>query len=70
MRMDAAETSLADAISRVSDEIGRIVSERQTLRARSADGDALESNRRRLVSAQAELSRLLIARHAPHAAAR
>jgi len=66
----ANESDLADAISRLSDEIGAIVSERQALRGAGANAATLESNRRRLATAQAELSRLLIERHVPHAAAR
>ena len=66
----ANEGALVDAISRLSDEIGAIVSERQALRGSGANAATLESNRRRLATAQAELSRLLIERHAPHAAAR
>jgi len=63
------ETDRADPVARLGDEIGRIVSERQALRAAGAGGGALESNRRRLVRAQGELSRLLIDRHLPHRAA-
>ena len=66
----ASESALTDAISRLSDEIGAIVSERQALRGAGANTATLESNRRRLATAQAELSRLLIERHAPHATAR
>ncbi len=50
-------------------EIGRIVAERQHLRAAGASTTALEENRRRLTRAQAELSRLLIERHLRHPAA-
>ncbi|HST18034.1 MAG TPA: hypothetical protein VLK36_10215 [Gaiellaceae bacterium] len=63
------QTTLADPLTRLGDEIGRIVSERQRLRAAGVGGDELESNRRRLVRAQAELSRLLIDRYLPHRAA-
>jgi hypothetical protein len=44
-------------------EIGKIVAERQTLRESAASPEALETNRRRLADAQAQLSRLLIERH-------
>jgi hypothetical protein len=44
-------------------EIGRIVAERQELRAAGAGADDLERNRRELAAAQATLSRLLIQRH-------
>ena len=46
-------------------EIGRIVAERQELRASGASFDVLEENRRRLAKAQSELSQLLIARYLP-----
>ena len=46
-------------------EIGRIVAERQELRATGASFDVLEENRRRLAKAQSELSQLLIARYLP-----
>jgi lactam utilization protein B len=46
-------------------EIGRIVAERQELRAAGASFDVLEKNRRRLAKAQSELSQLLIARYLP-----
>ena len=46
-------------------EIGRIVVERQDLRAAGAEPAALEENRRRLASAQSQLSLLLIERHLP-----
>ena len=46
-------------------EIGRIVAERQELRAAGANFDVLEENRRRLAKAQSELSQLLIARYLP-----
>jgi hypothetical protein len=44
-------------------EIGRIVAERQELRAAGAGATELEHNRRRLAAAQARLSQLLIQRH-------
>ena len=46
-------------------EIGRIVAERQALRAAGADAATLEENRRRLAAAQSQLSQLLIERHLP-----
>jgi len=54
-------------VESLSEEIGRIVAERQGLRAGGADHDALEENRRRLAAAQARLSQLLIERYLPHA---
>ncbi len=48
-------------------EIGRIVVERQDLRAAGAAAGELEENRRRLAAAQNDLSRLLIERHLPAA---
>jgi hypothetical protein len=52
-------------VESVTEEIGRIVAERQDLRASGASSDVLEENRRRLAKAQSELSQLLIARHLP-----
>lgn len=49
----------------LTEEIGRIVIERQELRAARAGDDLLEENRRRLVDAQNELSKLLLARYLP-----
>jgi hypothetical protein len=46
-------------------EIGRIVVERQELRASGAPPAALEANRRELAAAQGQLSLLLIERHRP-----
>jgi hypothetical protein len=46
-------------------EIGRIVVERQDLRAAGASAAQLEENRRRLAAAQSGLSRLLIERYLP-----
>ena len=57
--MNAAEQT----IESLSEEIGRIVAERQGLRAEHASPEALEENRRRLAAAQAQLSRLLIDRY-------
>jgi hypothetical protein len=44
-------------------EIGRVVAERQKLRAAGASPSELEQNRRLLADGQARLSHLLIARH-------
>ena len=57
--------AMAQTVESLTDEIGRIVAERQELRAGGASVDVLEENRRRLAKAQSELSRLLIARHLP-----
>ena len=54
---------MRQTVESLADEIDRIVVERQALRAAGASVDVLEENRRRLAKAQAELSRLLIARH-------
>ena len=56
---------LPETVENLADEIGRIVAERQDLRACGAGDAQLEANRLRLVAAQAALSRLLIARHLP-----
>lgn len=50
-------------VETLAGEIGSIVAERQRLRAAGAPAPALEENRRRLIEAQARLSRLLIERH-------
>jgi hypothetical protein len=50
-------------------EIGRIVAERQELRAAGASPDDLEQNRRLLADRQARLSHLLIERHLHESAA-
>jgi nucleotidyltransferase/DNA polymerase involved in DNA repair len=52
-------------VEALTDEIGRIVAERQTLRAEGADHELLEENRRRLAEAQSRLSELLIERYLP-----
>jgi hypothetical protein len=54
-------------VEALTEEIGRIVIERQELRAAGADAEQLEENRRRLAAAQSQLSQLLIARHLPAA---
>jgi hypothetical protein len=56
---------MAQTVESLTAEIGRIVAERQELRANGAAFDVLEENRRRLAKAQSELSQLLIARHLP-----
>jgi hypothetical protein len=56
---------MAETVESLTEEIGRIVAERQDLRAAGADVEALEENRRRLAGAQSRLSELLIARHLP-----
>lgn len=64
------DNAVRHTVETLAGEIGSIVSERQTLRAACAPAQALEENRRRLVEAQARLSRLLIERHlgSPNAA--
>ena len=54
-------------VEALTEEIGRIVIERQELRAAGADAELLEENRRRLAAAQSQLSQLLISRHLPTA---
>jgi hypothetical protein len=56
---------MGHTVESLTNEIGRIVAERQELRAGGASFDVLEENRRRLAKAQSELSQLLIARHLP-----
>jgi hypothetical protein len=57
-------TEALQTIESLGAEIGRIVAERQELRAAGASHEVLEENRRRLAQAQAQLSRLLIERYA------
>jgi hypothetical protein len=54
-----------DTVESLSERIGRIVIERQDLRAGGADAEALEENRRRLAAAQTRMSQLLIDRYLP-----
>jgi hypothetical protein len=54
-------------VEALTEEIGRIVAERQELRAAGAASEVLEENRRRLTEAQHRLSLLLIERHLPAA---
>jgi hypothetical protein len=65
--MDAARElgALRHTVETLTTEIGRIVVERQELRAAGAEPAALEENRRRLADAQSRLSLLLIERHLP-----
>ena len=56
---------MSQTVESLTAEIGRIVAERQELRAGGANFDVLEENRRRLAQAQSKLSQLLIARHLP-----
>ena len=54
-------------VEALAEEIGRIVSERQTLRSQGAGVELLEDNRRRLTEAQSRLSQLLIEKYLPAA---
>ncbi len=56
-------------VESLTDEIGRLVAERQRLRIEAAPDAALEQNRRAITEAQQVLSELLIKRHRPQAAA-
>jgi Tfp pilus assembly protein PilN len=56
-------------VESVSEQIGRLVAERQRLRAENAPADELERNRLAIAEAQQVLSELLIQRHRPSAAA-
>ena len=58
--MPTTDTRTIEALTQ---EIGDIVAERQSLRAAGASTAELEANRKRLTEAQAQLSRLLIASH-------
>ncbi len=52
-------------VESLSEEIGRLVTERQRLRAQGAAPEMLEDNRRSIARAQQLLSELLIDRHRP-----
>jgi hypothetical protein len=56
-------------VESLSDQIGRLVAERQRLRAENASAEELEHNRLAIAEAQQVLSELLIRRHRPSAAA-
>jgi len=56
---------LPHSVESLTEEIWRIVAERQDLRAAGASAEVLEENRRRLALAQSRLSVLLIERHLP-----
>ena len=60
-------SALHHTVETLTAEIGRIVVERQDLRAAGATPEALEENRRRLATAQSQLSLLLIERYLPPA---
>jgi len=62
-------SAVRHTVETLTAEIGRIVAERQELRAAGAGHDELEENRRRLAAAQSRLSHLLIERHLPQAGA-
>jgi hypothetical protein len=62
-------TPLRHSVETLTTEIGRIVAERQALRAAGASPAELEENRNRLAFAQSQLSLLLIERHLPAAGA-
>ena len=61
--------AIGQTVETLTEEIGRIVAERQELRASAAGQAELEENRRRLAAAQNRLSHLLIERHLPQAGA-
>ena len=63
------QRAVRHTVETLTEEIGRIVAERQELRAAGAGQVELEENRRRLAAAQSRLSDLLIERHLPQAGA-
>ena len=63
--MSDVEPLDTSTVESLTEEITRLVAERQQLRAGGAERDALEANRRRLAAAQGRLSQLLIERHLP-----
>ncbi|HUZ82735.1 MAG TPA: hypothetical protein VMU73_10875 [Gaiellaceae bacterium] len=70
-KMQATRDTMAvrHTVETLAAEIGRIVGERQELRAAGAVQGELEENRRRLAAAQSRLSLLLIERHLPQTGA-
>ena len=50
-------------VETLNERLGRLVAERQALRARQASDRALEDNRREIARSQQELSRALIERY-------
>jgi hypothetical protein len=66
-RIQPIDVRHPSTVEALTEEIGRIVSERQTLRSQGATVEALEDNRRRLADAQSRLSELLIAKYLPTA---
>ena len=58
-------SAVRHTVETLTAEIGRIVAERQDLRAAGATMVDLEDNRRLLAAAQNQLSLLLIERHLP-----
>jgi hypothetical protein len=56
-------------VESLTEQIGRLVAERQQLRVEEAPTFALEQNRRAIAEAQQVLSELLIMRHRPPAIA-
>jgi hypothetical protein len=65
MRAARDNRAVRHTVETLTEEIGRIVAERQELRASGAGQGELEENRRRLAAAQSRLSHLLIERHLP-----
>ena len=58
------ESAVRHTVESLTDEIGRIVAERVSLRENGGSEAALEANRRRLIAAQSDLTRLLVEQHA------
>ena len=55
----------SDSVEALSEAIGKLVDERQRLRATTANDTALEANRRAIAELQQRLSRALIQRYLP-----
>ena len=66
-RVEIPDVKQHPTVEGLTEEIGRIVIERQELRAAGGSPELLEENRRRLADAQHRLSQLLIARYLPTA---
>ncbi len=64
----AVATSRVESVEALTEEIARLVRERQALRTAAADATVLEQNRLEIARLQQRLSKALIRRYLPAAA--